>query len=86
LKINKPSFQIFARKTNRMHLYPIKLFQLYYPPHVSNKDVHHQEVISVHAAYSIHYTVCCMLYVQKYPPDDELVCSKHAEDKLIGII
>jgi hypothetical protein len=26
------------------------LFQLNYPLHVSNKQVHHQEVISVHAA------------------------------------
>jgi hypothetical protein len=29
------------------------LFQLNYPLYVSNKQVHYQEVISVHAAYSI---------------------------------
>jgi len=29
------------------------LFQLNYSLHVSNKQVHHQEVIPVHAAYSI---------------------------------
>jgi len=34
-------------------LFLINLFQLNYPLHVSNKQVHHQEVISVHAAYSI---------------------------------
>ena len=28
-------------------------FQLYYPLCVSNKPVHHQDVTSVHAAYSI---------------------------------
>ena len=28
-------------------------FQLYYPVHVSNKHVHHAEVTSVHAAFSI---------------------------------
>ena len=41
------------RKTNKMHFYLINLFQLNYPLHVSKKQVHHQEVISVHAAYSI---------------------------------
>ena len=44
---------IYVRKTNRMQLYVISLFQLNYPLRVSNKQVHHQEVISVHAAYSI---------------------------------
>jgi len=49
------------RKTNKMHLYLINLFQLNYPLHVSNKQVHHQEVISVHAAYSIsHVSVGCV--------------------------
>jgi hypothetical protein len=41
-----------VRKTNKMHLYLINLFQLNYPVHVSNKQFHHQEVISLHAAYS----------------------------------
>jgi len=36
-----------------MHLYLINLFQLNYPVHVSNKEFHHQEVMSVHAAYSV---------------------------------
>ena len=31
----------------------INLFQLNYTPHVSNRQVRHQEVISVHTAYSI---------------------------------
>ena len=35
------------------HSLLINLFQLYYPLHVSNKQVHHQEVTSVHAACSI---------------------------------
>ena len=39
-----------------MHLYLVNLFQLNYPMHVSNKQVHHQEVISVHAAHSISHT------------------------------
>jgi hypothetical protein len=41
---------IHARKTNKMHLYLINLFQLNYPLHVSNILVHHQEVISLHLA------------------------------------
>jgi hypothetical protein len=44
---------IYVRKTNKMQLCFINLFQLNYPLHVSNKQVHHQEVTSVHAAYSI---------------------------------
>jgi len=36
-----------------MHLYLINLFQLTYPLPVLNKQVHHQEVISILAAYSI---------------------------------
>jgi hypothetical protein len=36
-------------------------FQLNYPLHVSNKQVDHQEVISVHAAYSIyHASIGCL--------------------------
>jgi len=38
------------------------LFQLNYPLYVSNKQVHHQEVISVHAAYSIsHGSMGCLV-------------------------
>jgi hypothetical protein len=44
---------IYVRKTNKMQLYLINLFQLNYPLHVSNKQVHHQEVISVNAEYGI---------------------------------
>ena len=40
-------------KTNNMHTYSLYLFQLYSPVHVSNKQGHHQEVTSVHTAYSI---------------------------------
>jgi hypothetical protein len=36
-----------------MPLFLISLFQLNFPVHVSKKQIHHQEVISVHAAYSI---------------------------------
>jgi hypothetical protein len=37
------------------------LFQLNYPLHVSKKQVHHQDVISVHAAYSIsHASLECL--------------------------
>jgi hypothetical protein len=35
-----------------MHFYLINLFHLNYPLHVSNKQVHHQEVNSLLAAYS----------------------------------
>jgi len=47
---------VYERKTNKMHLYLINLFQFNYPLHVLNKQVHYQEVISVHAAYSISHT------------------------------
>jgi hypothetical protein len=36
-----------------MHLHLINLFQLNYPVHVSNKQIHHQDIISVHAALSV---------------------------------
>ena len=36
-----------------MQLYVISLFQLNYPLRVSNKQVHHEEAISVQAACSI---------------------------------
>ena len=38
-----------------MHLYLVNLSQLNVPPHVSNKHIRHQKVISVHATYSISY-------------------------------
>ena len=50
---NRASWYIYVKKTNEMHLHLINLFKLNYPLHVSNKQVHHQEVISVPAAYSI---------------------------------
>jgi hypothetical protein len=46
---------MYVRKTNKMHLHLINLSQLNVPPHVWNKHVHHQEVISVHKACSISY-------------------------------
>jgi uncharacterized membrane protein len=46
-------FILYVKKTNKMHHYLINLFQLNYPLHVLNKQVHHQQVISVHTAYSI---------------------------------
>ena len=43
-----------------MHFYLINLFQLNYPLRVSNKQVHHKEVISVQAAYNIsHASMGC---------------------------
>jgi len=36
-----------------MDVHLINLLQLNYPLHVSNKQVHHHEAISVHTAYSI---------------------------------
>ena len=33
------------------HIFLITLFQLYYPTHVESKQVHNQEVTSVHLAY-----------------------------------
>jgi hypothetical protein len=49
------------KKTNKMHLYLISLFQLNYPLHVSNKQVHHQKVISVHVPYSnSHASMGCL--------------------------
>jgi len=43
---------IYMKKTNKMHLYLINLVQLNFHLHVSNQQVHHQEAVSVHAAYS----------------------------------
>jgi len=44
-----------------MHLYLINLFQLNYSLRVSNKQVHHQEVISVLAAHNIsHASTGCL--------------------------
>jgi len=41
---------IWERPT-RCTLYFLYLFKLYYPLHVSNKQIHHQEVTSVHTAH-----------------------------------
>jgi hypothetical protein len=46
------SQKLNVRETNKMHFFFINLLQLNYPLRVSNKQVHHQEVISVHAAFS----------------------------------
>jgi len=74
---------IIVRKTNKMHLYLINLFQSNYPLHVSNKPVHHQEVIPVHTVYSIsHASMWCLAASTMWfePSDDGLVPSKHVED------
>jgi hypothetical protein len=42
LKLWLNTGEIHVRKTNKMHLYLINLFQLNYPIHVSNKRVRHQ--------------------------------------------
>ena len=39
---------------------------LYCPLHVSNKEVHHQEVISVHAAYTVFMHVCDVSSLIRY--------------------
>ena len=44
---NVTAIFLYVRETKNMHLCLINLFQLNYPLHVSNKQVHHQEVISV---------------------------------------
>jgi hypothetical protein len=55
-----PHTNIYVKKTNKIHLYRVNLFQLKCPLHVSNEQVHYQEAISVHAAYSIsHVSVGC---------------------------
>jgi len=52
---------VYFRKTNKMHLYLINLYKLNYSVRVSNKHVHHQEVISVLAANNIsHASMCCL--------------------------
>ena len=56
----EPTKCIYVRKTNKMHVY-LLIYSLNYPLHVSNKQFHHQEVISVHAACSIsHASVGCL--------------------------
>jgi len=63
-----------------MQLYLTDVFQLHYPVHVSNKPVHHQEVISVHAAQTISHTSMGYLPANtvQVPPDDG--CNR-VEDK-----
>ena len=51
--LNRASWYTYVRKTNKKHLYLNHLFQLNYFLHVSNKQVHHQEVISVLASHSV---------------------------------
>jgi hypothetical protein len=61
----------YVKKTNNMHLYLNKLFQLNYTLHVLNKQVHHQEVISVHATYTISHssTGCLAANMARHPVD-----------------
>ena len=60
LLIEFPSY-MWARPT-RCTPYFLYLFQLYCPLHVSNEQVHHQEVTSVHAAYSVfHACMWCIV-------------------------
>ena len=52
------------------NLFP--LFQFYYPVHVSNTQVHHQEVTSVQAAYSTFHAeimlkIMWIVYIQGVP-------------------
>jgi len=44
---------MYVKKTSKMHIYLINLFQLNLPLHILNWPVHHLEAISIHAAYSI---------------------------------
>jgi adenosine/AMP kinase len=59
-----------------MHLYLINLSQLNFPLNVLNKQVHHQQVIVVQAAYSISHaymgcpaanTVNCIVLAAGHP-------------------
>ena len=51
----------YVRMSNKTPLYFLCLFQLYYHLHVLNKQVHLQEVISVHAVYrNFHVCMCVM--------------------------
>ena len=45
---------VLKLKKKKIRRQRVNLFQLNYPLHVSNRRVHHQEVISVHAANSIY--------------------------------
>ena len=58
---------VCVSKTNKMHtLFPL-FVSIYCPLHVSKKQVYHQEVTSVHAAYSIfHARVWCLTYLLTY--------------------
>jgi hypothetical protein len=47
--LNCASWYIYMRKTNKMYLYLINLFQQNYPLCVPSKQVHDKQVISVHA-------------------------------------
>ena len=46
-------FYVYVGKSNKMHLHLMNFFPNNFPLHVPRKQFHHQEVISVHAAYSI---------------------------------
>jgi len=54
-------FYAYVRKTNKMNLHLTNFFPINFPLHVSNKQVHHQEVITVHAAYNIYRaSIACL--------------------------
>ena len=57
---NRASCGLYVTKTNKMHALFPSLFQLYYPLHISNKQVQHQEFTSVQAAYGIFHA--CIWY------------------------
>ena len=50
---NKDLLYLCEKDQLDAYIYLINLFQLFYHLHGSNKQVHNQEVTSVHAAYSI---------------------------------
>jgi len=66
------TFKIFERKANRMHLYLINLFQLNFPL-VLNKQVHHQEVISVLAAIVFLVHLCGVQPLTQYDWNERIV-------------
>ena len=66
-----------------MHLFPINLFKLNITLHVSNRQVHHQEALSVLAAYSISHesTVCLAANTIRLPSSSRIVlASRHPID------
>jgi hypothetical protein len=55
--VNRAWRYTYVRKTKKMHIFfSLCLLQLDYPLHVSSKQVHHQEVISVRTVYNISHS------------------------------